>query len=251
MLLEVEDVSKSFGGLQAVKNATFGVPEAQVTGLVGPNGAGKTTLFNMISGTIRADAGTIRYRDADITGLSPQDRIGRGIARSFQDVRLLPKLTVLENVVVGVQGQPGERLRNVFARPAHARRSEKESLRRAAECLDYVGLPKSVHSELAGGLSYGEQKLVSIARLLATGAELLLLDEPTSGLDETSLDEFRAVLRRLIAEGRTVLLVEHNMLLVRELCDRAVFLSTGEVLAVDTPGRLMESEELRNVYFGA
>jgi ABC-type branched-subunit amino acid transport system ATPase component len=251
MLLEVENVSKSFGGLKAVKNATFEVPEAQVTGLVGPNGAGKTTLFNMISGTIRADAGSIRYRDTDITGLSPQSRIGRGIARSFQDVRLLPRLTVLENVVVGVQGQPGERLRTVFSRPRHTVRSDKENLRRAVECLDYVGMPLSVHHELAGGLSYGEQKLVSIARLLATGADLLLLDEPTSGLDEGSLDEFRDVLRRLISEGRTVLLVEHNMLLVRELCDRAVFLSTGEVLAVDTPGRLMENEELRNVYFGA
>ncbi|MCZ2857853.1 ABC transporter ATP-binding protein [Blastococcus sp. VKM Ac-2987] len=251
MLLEVENVSKSFGGLQAVKNATFEVPEAQVTGLVGPNGAGKTTLFNMISGTIRADAGSIRYRDQEITGLTPQARIGRGIARSFQDVRLLPRLTVLDNVVVGVQGQPGERLRTVFTRPWRAVGSEKESLRRAAECLDYVGLPASVHHELAGSLSYGEQKLVSIARLLATGADLLLLDEPTSGLDEGSLDEFRAVLRRLIAEGRTVLLVEHNMLLVRELCDRAVFLSTGEVLAVDAPDRLMENEELRNVYFGA
>ncbi len=251
MLLEVENASKSFGGLHAVKNATFGVPQGQVTGLVGPNGAGKTTLFNMISGTIRADAGAIRYRDDEITGLSPQDRIGRGIARSFQDVRLLPRLTVLDNVVVGVQDQSGEKLRNVFSRPWLARRSEKDSVRRAAECLDYVGLPMTVHHELAGGLSYGEQKLVSIARLLATGAELLLLDEPTSGLDEASLDAFREVLRRLLDEGRTVLLVEHNMLLVRELCDRAVFLSTGEVLAVDTPERLMESEELRNVYFGA
>lgn len=251
MLLEIEGLSKSFGGLQAVKNATFGVPEAQVTGLVGPNGAGKTTLFNMISGTIRADAGTIGHRDTDITGLSPQDRIGRGIARSFQDVRLLPKLTVLENVVVGVQGQPGERLRNVFTRPLRAVRSEKQNLRWAAECLDYVRMPVLTHHELAGSLSYGQQKLVSIARLLATGADLLLLDEPTSGLDEGSLDDFRAVLRRLIAEGRTVLIVEHNMLLVRELCDRAVFLSTGEVLAVDAPNRLMENQELRDVYFGA
>ncbi|MDP9459140.1 MAG: ATP-binding cassette domain-containing protein, partial [Actinomycetota bacterium] len=175
----------------------------------------------------------------------------RGIARSFQDVRLLPRLTVLENVVVGVQDQPGERLRTVFGRPLRTLRTEKQSLRRAAECLEYAGVPAAAHHVLAGSLSYGDQKLVSIARLLATGAELLLLDEPTSGLDEASLDSFRTVLGRLVDEGRTVLLVEHNMLLVRELCDRAVFLSTGEVLAVDTPARLMESEELRNVYFGA
>jgi branched-chain amino acid transport system permease protein len=250
MLLEITDLSKRFGGLHAVKDATFSVTEGQVTGLVGPNGAGKTTVFNMVTGTIPADSGTIRYQDTDITRLSPQQRTALGIARTFQDVRLLPRLTVVENVAVGVQRQHGERLRSVFGRPLRVRADERETIRRAHQCLDYVGLPAGVRDELAGSLSYGEQKLVSIARLLATGAKLLLLDEPTSGLDELSLDAFRSVLRRLVAEGHTVLLVEHNMLLVRELCDRAVFLSSGEVLAVDTPHQLMAKEELRNVYFG-
>jgi branched-chain amino acid transport system permease protein len=250
MLLEITDLSKRFGGLHAVKDATFSVTEGQVTGLVGPNGAGKTTVFNMVTGTIPVDSGTIRYQDTDITRLSPQQRTALGIARTFQDVRLLPRLTVVENVAVGVQRQHGERLRSVFGRPLRVHADERETIRRAHQCLDYVGLPAGVRGELAGSLSYGEQKLVSIARLLATGAKLLLLDEPTSGLDELSLDAFRSVLRRLVAEGHTVLLVEHNMLLVRELCDRAVFLSSGEVLAVDTPDQLMAKEELRNVYFG-
>ncbi len=251
MLLEVTAASKRFGGLHAVKEASFGVPVGQVTGLVGPNGAGKTTLFNMITGTIPVDSGTVRYDGTDITSLSPQQRIGLGMARTFQDVRLLPRLTVLDNVAVAVQDQSGERMRNVFVRPAHVRKREQETIAWAHECLDYVGLPLAVRQQQAAGLSYGEQKLLSIARLLATGARMLLLDEPTSGLDESSLDSFCQVLRRLLDEGHTVLLVEHNMLLVRELCDRAVFLSSGEILAIDTPDRLMENEELRNVYFGA
>jgi ABC-type branched-subunit amino acid transport system ATPase component len=177
--------------------------------------------------------------------------VRHGIARTFQDVRLLPRLTVAENVAVGVQEQPGEKFFKLFIAPVHVRKREKETLVRVHECLDFVGIGKEVRSEPAGNLSYGEQKLVSIARLLATGARLLLLDEPTSGLDEHSLDQFRAVLAKLIEDGKSVLMVEHNMLLVRELCDRAVFMATGQVLAVDTPEKLMEKEELREVYFGA
>lgn len=251
MLLDVKSVSKWFGGLQAVKAATFDVPEGRVTGLVGPNGAGKTTLFNMITGTISTDEGAISYKDKAITSATPQERVALGIGRTFQDVRLLPRLSVVDNVCVGVQEQPGERMRKVFFRPRSVIRRERDTTDFAHECLDFVGIRESVRHLSAASLSYGEQKLVSIARLLATRATLLLLDEPTSGLDESSLDQFREVLAKLIADGRTVLLVEHNMLLVRELCDRAVFLGTGEVLAVDTPDNLMESEALRDVYFGA
>jgi len=251
MLLEVKDLNKHFGGLQAVRDATFTVAENKVTGLVGPNGAGKTTVFNMITGTIPADSGNVTFQGKDITGVTAQGRVRHGIARTFQDVRLLPRLTVAENVAVGVQEQPGEKFFKLFIAPVHVRKREKETLVRVHECLDFVGIGKEVRSEPAGNLSYGEQKLVSIARLLATGARLLLLDEPTSGLDEHSLDQFRAVLAKLIEDGKSVLMVEHNMLLVRELCDRAVFMATGQVLAVDTPEKLMEKEELREVYFGA
>jgi ABC-type branched-subunit amino acid transport system ATPase component len=251
MLLEINGLNKHFGGLHAVRNATFSVQENKVTGLVGPNGAGKTTVFNMVTGTIAADTGTVTFQGKDITRTSAQERVRHGIARTFQDVRLLPRLTVAENVAVGVQSQPGENPFKVFVAPLHVRKREKETMARVHECLDFVGIGDKVRSSPAGNLSYGEQKLVSIARLLATDAQLLLLDEPTSGLDESSLDQFRAVLGKLIADGRTVLMVEHNMLLVRELCDSAVFLALGQVLAVDSPENLMEKEELREVYFGA
>lgn len=251
MLLEVDKLNKAFGGLQAVKDASFGVEANKVTGLVGPNGAGKTTVFNMITGTIPADSGTVRYDGEDITSTTAQNRVGMGIARTFQDVRLLPRLSVLDNVCVGVQRHPGEKLSEVLFLPMKVGKSEKDARAKAIEALTFVGVRKDRWHQRASNLSYGEQKLVSIARLLATDAKVLLLDEPTSGLDESSLDQFRAVLRRLIDDGRTVVTVEHNMLLVRELCDIAVFLANGEVLDVDEPARLMEKEELRNVYFGA
>lgn len=250
-MLEVRNASKRFGGLQAVNNASFTVPKGQVTGLVGPNGAGKTTLFNIISGTIPPDEGQVLLEGKDITQIIPQQRIGHGLARTFQDVRTLVRLSVLENVLIGIQQHPGERLRNVLLRPRSVTKTESEGRDRAMQALEFVGLDKVALDEPAGNLSYGEQKLLAIARILVTEAKFLMLDEPTSGLDEASLDTFRAVLSRLMEEGHTVLIVEHNMLLVRELCDRAVFLNFGEVLAVDTPERLMEMEELRDVYFGA
>nr|WP_022884412.1 ABC transporter ATP-binding protein [Glaciibacter superstes] len=251
MLLEITDLNKHFGGLHAVRNATFSVEENKVTGLVGPNGAGKTTVFNMITGTIQVDSGAVTFRGADITRVTAQERVRHGIARTFQDVRLLPRLSVAENVAVGVQNQPGEGFFQVLFAPVHVHRREKETMEHVHACLDFVGINPKVRNEPASNLSYGEQKLVSIARLLATDSRLLLLDEPTSGLDEASLDQFRALLAKLISDGRTVLMVEHNMLLVRELCDQAVFMATGDVLAVDTPEKLMEMEELREVYFGA
>lgn len=251
MLLEINGLNKHFGGLYAVRDATFSVEENKVTGLVGPNGAGKTTVFNMVTGTFPADSGTVIFKGKDITRISAQERVRAGIARTFQDVRLLPRLTVEDNVAVGVQRQTGESFPKVFFAPLSVRKKERETLTQAREALAFVGINEKMWKEPASSLSYGEQKLVSIARLLATEAHLLLLDEPTSGLDESSLDQFRAVLTRLLDDGRTVLMVEHNMLLVRELCDQAVFLATGQVLAVDTPEELMEKEELREVYFGA
>ena len=250
-MLEIESLSKAFGGLQAVRGASFIVAENKVTGLVGPNGAGKTTVFNMVTGTVPADSGVIRFRGKDITATTAQQRVGLGIARTFQDVRLLGRLSVEDNVAVGVQHQRGESFLRNFLEPFAIHRWEHQTMAKARECLDFVGITSDRWQVAASSLSYGEQKLVSIARLLATDAHMLLLDEPTSGLDEASLDQFRAVLSRLIDDGRTVLVVEHNMLLVRELCDVAVFMATGQVLAIDVPAVLMEKEELREVYFGA
>jgi branched-chain amino acid transport system permease protein len=249
-MLRVEAISKSFGGLRAVSDCSFTVPKTQITGLVGPNGAGKTTVFNLITGTLPVDAGRILLDDQDITALSPQQRVGCGIARTFQDVRLFAGLSALDNVLVGVQEQPGESFVRVFTRPLAVRRHTRESRAFARQCLEFVGFPASRLGGAAGEFSYAEQKLISLARLLATRAKLLLLDEPASGLDETTIEHFSELLRQLVREGRTILLVEHNMMVVRELADWVVFLGAGTVAAEDVPERVLEKRELQEAYFG-
>ncbi|HEY8467000.1 MAG TPA: ATP-binding cassette domain-containing protein [Solirubrobacterales bacterium] len=250
-MLTLEGVTKNFGGLRAVDDATFTVPERSVTGLVGPNGAGKTTTFNLITGTLRADSGTISFRGQQLNGMSPQARVGRGIGRTFQDVRLFPELSALENVAMAVPGQPGDHLGNVLARPIRVWRREREDRRFARECLELVGFDLENCDRRARELSYGEQKLISLARLLALRVDLLLLDEPASGLDETSVAQLKSVVRNLIEAGKTVLLVEHNMLLVRELCDHAIFMNNGRVLEQGAPDDLMRDERLQRIYLGA
>lgn len=249
-LLTLERVSKRFGGLRAVDEATFTVPARAVTGLVGPNGAGKTTTFNLITGTLRADSGEIRFREGSVTALSPQARVACGIGRTFQDVRLFPEMTAIDNVTIAVPDQAGDRLRNVFLRPLKVMRREREDRRFARECLERVGFDPARRETVVRELSYGEQKLVSLARLLALRVDLFLLDEPASGLDERSVSQLKSIVKSLTEQGKTVLLVEHNMLLVRELCDHAVFMNEGRVLAEGTPDELMEDERLKRVYLG-
>ncbi|MBX5469694.1 MAG: ATP-binding cassette domain-containing protein [Thermoleophilaceae bacterium] len=244
-------MSKSFGGLRAVNDCSFEVPERAVTGLVGPNGAGKTTTFNLITGTLGADAGEITFRGRRVSGMSPQARVRLGIGRTFQDVRLFPQLSAIDNVAMAVPDQPGDRLVNVFARPLKVRRRERRDRDFARACLAEVGFDTAKLGVRARELSYGEQKLLSLARLLALQVDLLLLDEPASGLDEGSVAQLKSVVRALVAKGRTVLLVEHNMLLVRELCDHAVFMNEGKVLAHGSPDDLMRDERLQRVYLGA
>lgn len=250
MLLTLESVSKRFGGLLAVDEATFTVPERSITGLVGPNGAGKTTTFNLITGTLRADGGEIRFRGTSLTGRSPQERVRLGIGRTFQDLRLFPEMSALDNVAMAVPRQPGDRLMNVFTRPLTVYRGQRFARRLAAECLGQVGFDLRKTDALARELSYGEQKLLSLARLLALGVDLFLLDEPASGLDESSIAQLQDVMRALIEKGKTVLLVEHNMLLVQQLCDHAIFMNDGKVLAGGSPTELMKDELLQRVYLG-
>lgn len=249
-MLRVDGVAMAFDGLQALSDCSFTVREHCVTGLVGANGAGKTTMFNIISGTLSPDRGRIILRDRDITRMSSQDRVRQGIGRTFQDVRLFRELSALENVLVGVQDNLGEGFLNVFVRPRTVLQRDRAAHAYALECLEYAGFPTSRADVRASDFSYAEQKLISIARLLATRSNLLLLDEPVSGLDEPSIEHLKSLLRRLVGDGKTVLLVEHNMLVVRELADWVVFLGAGRVLADDVPERVLARRELQEAYFG-
>ncbi|WP_111733094.1 ABC transporter permease subunit [Roseovarius amoyensis] len=239
---------KRFGGIVAVDDATITLKAGRVTGLIGPNGAGKTTAFNLLTGFISTNSGEVTFRDESIGGLRPHEIVSSGIARSFQDLRLFRSMTVLENVLVALPHQAGDKLLNVFFRPRLVRHQEAENLLKAEAVLAYVGLREKA-MERADNLSYAEEKLLVIARLVATGAEVLLLDEPLSGLDPTTLEQILPSIRRLAEEGRTVCLIEHNLDVIQKVCDYAFYLDEGRVLAEGPPNELMQDPELQGRYF--
>ncbi|GAB6986550.1 branched-chain amino acid ABC transporter ATP-binding protein/permease [Nocardioides pyridinolyticus] len=248
-VLQVLDLKKSFGGLTAVRGATFELERGKVTALIGPNGAGKTTIFNMICGTLTPDHGRVFLRGEDITG-QPAYRLARkGMARSFQDVRVCQRLTALQNVAMGVQGQPGEKVSRIVLRPLATFRTEREVRQKALDCLALLGIADRAHLRVSE-LSYGDQKLVAIARLLATGCDVLLLDEPTSGVDPVGVEKVVAGIARLRELGHTVCLVEHSVHFVQRLADSAVFLDQGAVVAHGSVDELMSRRELADLYFG-
>jgi ABC-type branched-subunit amino acid transport system ATPase component len=247
--MAVSGVSKAFGGIQAVDDCTFDVRPRLITGLIGPNGAGKTTIFNLITGFLRADRGSILLRGEELLGLAAHQVERRGVARSFQHLRLWGKMTVLDNVLLGCRTPVGENVLTLFARPGAVRQEERQARERAREVLRFFGLGDRA-GELAEDLAYPEQKLLSMARIFATDAEVLLLDEPTSGLDTESVKRIVPMVRRLVEHGKTVLLIEHNMELISELSDEVVFLHQGRVLARGRPAEITRDPALTEIYFG-
>ncbi len=247
--LEVAGVNQNFGGLQALNDCGFTIQEGHVTCLVGPNGAGKTTIFNVITGFLRPDTGSVSFRGRRLDGLSPQAIVREGIARSFQNLRLFADLTALDNVMVALPGAFGEDPLGALFRPLHTARVEQRRRAEAMERLAHVGLAERAKDRVRN-LSYGEQKLLTVARLLATGAELLLLDEPASGLAAGALDQVMALLRRLRDEGKTLLVVEHNTRVVQQIADQVLFLHQGHLMAEGTPQQIIADPALAEIYFG-
>ena len=247
-VLEGRGLHKSFGGITAVAGFDIVMRRGQVTGLIGPNGAGKTTAFNLLTGFLKPDEGEILFKGQSITGLKPHRIVGAGVARSFQDLRLFTKMTVLENVVVALPEQSGDNVTKAYFAPRTVAREERENAERAMEVLRFVGLADKA-DERAENLSYAEEKLLVIARLLATGAEVLLFDEPLSGLDSVALQEIFPVIRRLARDGKTICIIEHNLDVIKSLCDTVYFLDEGHTMAVGTPDELMNDPELATRYF--
>jgi ABC-type branched-subunit amino acid transport system ATPase component len=248
-ILSIEGLRKTFGGIQAVDDCTFDVWPGLITGLIGPNGAGKTTIFNLVSGFLRADAGSVRLRGRQLLGQVPHEIERRGVARTFQHLRLWNKMTVLDHVRLGCQSPAGENVLTLFLHPGRVRAEERRARERALEVLDFFGLADRAH-ELAEDLAYPEQKLLSMARILATDADVLLLDEPTSGLDTEWLQRLVPMVRGLVTRGKTVLLIEHNIALVSQLSDQVVFLHQGRVLARGRPEQITKDPALTEIYFG-
>ncbi|MDO8211032.1 branched-chain amino acid ABC transporter ATP-binding protein/permease [Conexibacter sp. CPCC 206217] len=249
VVLEVSGLSKRFGGVQAVSEVGFELRRGTITALIGPNGAGKTTIFNLVMGAIEPDAGRVVLKGRDVVG-EPTHRIARqGMSRSFQDVRVFEQLTALDNVAMAIPGQFGESVVRLAAWPV-ARRHERRTRAQALDYLSFVGL-EHVAGQRVANLSFGDQKLVAIARLLATQNEVLLLDEPTAGVDVGAVEKVIGVVQRLRDHGVAVCIVEHSLHVVEELADDAIFLDQGTVLARGTIAELTSRRELTEVYFGA
>jgi branched-chain amino acid transport system permease protein len=261
ILVEVRGLSKSFGGIVACRDLNLYLKQGRIAALVGPNGAGKTTVFNLLTGAIRATSGSVRLRGQEILGLGP-DRIARlGMARSFQNLRLFPRLSALDNVMLGCRepsedlcrwprgAKGGENLVDLFLRPHVAAAVERRNRERAYEWLRSVGLAE-VADAPAGSLSYGQQKLVSLARLLGTDAEVLLLDEPASGVDSRWVDNILDLVVRMRNDGKTVCIVEHSLHVVERLADTVFFMELGHVTAEGRIAELTSDPRLAEVYFG-
>lgn len=248
-IVRVEDLAKHFGGIYAVNGVNLALRENQITALIGPNGAGKTTIFNLITGVLTPDRGRVYLRGRDITGKPPNEVANLGMARSFQDTRLFRRLTVLENVAMAVPHQAGENVASLALRPLRSRRDEAETWAKAMAYLELIEMADKANERVAN-LGYGEQKVVAIARLLATESPVLLLDEPTSGIDPAVLDDMIALVLRLKELGRTICVVEHSLHVVEKLADHVVFMEEGRVTAEGTIAELTSQQRLVEVYFG-
>jgi branched-chain amino acid transport system ATP-binding protein/branched-chain amino acid transport system permease protein len=248
LALETKALTKSFGGIRAVESLDLTLERGRITGLIGPNGAGKTTVFNLLTGALKPDHGTVLLGGRDITGLPPHRIARAGMVRSFQDVRTFARLTVLENVMMAVAGQHGERM-SVVLSPLPLRPGDRRTRDRALEWLEFVGLAQRA-DQPAGSLAFGEQKLVALARVLATDAEVLLLDEPASGIDKRWSDHMIEHIARLPEAGRTVCIVEHNLDVVQRLAHKICFMHEGSVTAEGTMAELSGQERLQEAYFG-
>ncbi len=247
VVLRARALRKTFGGLLAVNDISFDVQAGQIVGLIGPNGAGKSTTFNLITGVLALSGGEVIFRDADIGGLPSRDIARRGISRTFQHVKMIADMTVLENVALGahLRGHKG-----VASAMLRLDRAEEQALLREAEVqLRRVGMGEQLH-ELAGNLAMGPQRLLEIARALCNDPALLLLDEPAAGLRHKEKQALIGVLRQLKAEGLSILLVEHDMDLVMDVSDRIVVMEFGTRLIEGTPEEIQASPAVRAAYLG-
>jgi branched-chain amino acid transport system ATP-binding protein len=248
-LLECSDVSRSFGGVFAVRDVSLAVPPGELRGIIGPNGAGKSTLFNLISGHLQPDHGTVRYRGAPLGRRSAHRRATDGIGIVFQAARIFRGMTALENVMVGAHGHTRYGFLAGAVRWPGQQREERAIRDRAAEALARVGLAAWAHRE-AESLPLGQQRQLQVARALCGEPTLLLLDEPASGLRAAEREALAQLVEQLHAEGLTMLLIEHDVTFVTRLADRITVLDLGEVIAEGTPGEISSDERVIRAYLG-
>ncbi len=249
-LLQLRAIDKHFGGIQALRGVSMSVPRGSLYGMIGPNGAGKTTLFNVITGFYRADAGEMQLAGEDVpTALAPEERVALGIARTFQNIRLFAQMSVLDNVLIGRHRHVRSGLLAAVLRTAAWRADESRQRQVAMHCLQRVGLAERA-ADVAAALSYGEQRRLEIARALATEPCLLALDEPAAGMNDAERASLAELLLALRADGLTLLLIEHDMPLIMQLCDRVLALDFGEVVIEADPQSVRRHPRVIAAYLG-
>lgn len=247
--LKVEGLSKAFGGLHAVEKATFQVEKGSLTSLIGPNGAGKTTIFDLISGFLTADEGRITFKGQELVKRKPHEIVSLGMARTFQHLGLFSQLSVWDNVFLALPAKRRERLWGVFLPRRILRQEERAFEERTIEILSSLGLREKA-GERVTNLSWGDQKLVTIGRLLATDGEFLLLDEPASGLSDEQIEHLKSLLRGLVSRGKTILLIDHNMEALMDISDWVIVLDFGKIIAEGKPAEILANEEVIRIYLG-
>lgn len=249
-MLQIENLSKSFGGLKAVQDVSFTVRQGSIHSVIGPNGAGKTTLFNLVSGVYVPTSGKILFEGSNVAGLAPDELARRGMSRTFQNLQICMNMSALANVMVGAHLRSSQSLLAAMLRIPALRREERQSRDEAVELMHFVGVGKYVDAH-ASEMSYGALKRLEVARALAARPKVLLLDEPAAGLNHTETAEIEALIRKIADSGVTVVLVEHDMKLVMNLSDHILVLDYGKKLAEGTAAQVRENPDVIAAYLGA